>query len=116
MIARVLATAALTAALFQGVAYAANTPSSNSSPNNATQNVQSLPHEIQQRLQHDGFSSVKVVPGSFLVSAKDKNGDPVEMVIRPNSMTMMTEASPNNSPNNESQSGSAGNQSSGTNK
>jgi hypothetical protein len=35
---------------------------------------------------------VNVVLGSFLVSAKDKSGDPVTMVIGPNSMLMLTQA------------------------
>jgi hypothetical protein len=41
----------------------------------------------RERHQH-----VNVVPGSFLVSAKDKCGDPVTMVIGPNSMMMLTQA------------------------
>src|SRR5690348_9434245 len=61
------------------------TPSSTS--NQATQN---LPQELKQKLQQQGFSDVKIVPGSFIVSAKDKSGDPVSMVIGPHSMTMFT--------------------------
>jgi len=41
----------------------------------------------RERHQH-----VNVVPGSFLVNAKDKSGDPVTMVIGPNSMMMLTQA------------------------
>ena len=38
-------------------------------------------------LQQSGFTDVKVMPDAFLVSAKDKSGDPVTMLINPNSMT-----------------------------
>lgn len=93
MILRILGSALLATALCQGAAYAAN--SNNSSTNNP-QLVQTLPQQIKQKLQQDGFSKIQIVPGSFLVSARDKNGDPVEMVIRPNSMTVITESEPNN--------------------
>jgi hypothetical protein len=81
-------------------AYAADTSSSNPSTTNAAANQQSaqnLPHEIQSKLQQDGFTDVKVVPGSFFVSAKDKRGDPVTMIIGPHSMLMMSEAKMGNS-------------------
>lgn len=51
----------------------------------------SLPRELKQKLKNDGFTNVQVVPSSFMVSAKDKNGDPVLMMIGPHSMTMLTE-------------------------
>lgn len=75
-------------------AFAANTSmdaSSASGSTAGTQSSQALPAEIRTKLQQDGFTNVQVVPGSFLVSAKDKNGDPVTMVIGPNSMMMMTQ-------------------------
>lgn len=80
-------------------AYAADTGSSNPSTTNVTTNQQStqnLPQEIQSKLQQDGFTDVRVVPGSFLVSAKDKHGDPVTMIIGPNSMLVMTEGKTGN--------------------
>ncbi|MGN6590463.1 MAG: hypothetical protein ACTHKE_09250 [Sphingomicrobium sp.] len=58
---------------------------------NAQQATQNLPSEIRSKLEQDGFTDVNVVPGSFLVSAKDKSGDPVTMVIGPNSMMMLTQ-------------------------
>jgi hypothetical protein len=102
MITRVLAGAVLAAALAQGAAYAAQnstTSNTNNAKPNASQSVQALPSEISQKLRQDGFSDVKVVPGSFLVSAKDKNGDPIEMVIRPNSALMITQVSQGGSAN-----------------
>jgi hypothetical protein len=43
-----------------------------------------------EALTDQGFSDVKVVPDSFLVSAKDKQGYPVTMLIGPNSLTVFT--------------------------
>lgn len=65
---------------------------------------------LGQKLQSQGFTNVQVVPGSFLVSAKDKDGDPVNMVIGPHSMTMFTSTSANesNSSNDSNSSGNTG--------
>ncbi|HZT24221.1 MAG TPA: hypothetical protein VFA57_00840 [Pseudolabrys sp.] len=94
MITRLLASVLFAAALAQGAAFAQN---NNMSGNTAASNVsaQQLPEEIKNKLQQDGFTDVKVIPGSFLVSAKDKNGDTVNMVIGPNSMMMLTEVPAN---------------------
>jgi PRC-barrel domain len=43
--------------------------------------------QMTSTLQKSGFSDVKVMPDAFLVSAKDKNGNPVTMFINPNSVT-----------------------------
>lgn len=49
---------------------------------------------IQARLTQDldkaGFTNVEVMPESFLVRAKDKEGRPVMMVINPDSITSLT--------------------------
>ncbi len=101
MLLRFLTTAAIGAALI-GAAHAQSSSSpmssaaQNSSSAQAAQNVQNVPQEIKQKLSQDGFTNVQVVPGSYLVSAKDKNGDPVMMVIGPHSMTIMSEI-PNSS-------------------
>jgi hypothetical protein len=96
MLLRFFATAAIGAALIAG-AHAQNStkltsPSGSSAQNSsAAQGTQNIPQEIKQKLSQDGFTNVQVVPGSYLVSAKDKNGDPVMMVIGPHSMTIMSE-------------------------
>lgn len=95
MILRIFGAAVLATAFCQA-AYAANSNPNNSAANNS-QLVQTLPQQIKQKLHQDGFSKIRIVPGSFLVSAQDKNGDPVEMVIRPNSMTVITQTEPNGS-------------------
>jgi len=91
----------LASALAIGFLGAANAQSSTANQNmgtqpqansaNSQQSVQQIPQEIRQKLSQDGFTDIKIVPGSYLVNAKDKNGDPVMMVIGPNSMMMLTE-------------------------
>ena len=92
-----IASAVLVAALAQG-AYAQTGSSSNASPSmqGTAQQAQSLPAEIKNKLTQDGFTNVSVVPGSFVVSAKDRHGDPVTMMIGPNSMTVLTSINPQN--------------------
>jgi hypothetical protein len=99
MFARLLTAAALTAITL----CAAHAQSSSSSmPSNSTAaqsppstsgqpSVQTVPSEIRQKLSEDGYKNIQIVPGSFLVSAKDKRGDPVTMVIGPNSMMLFTQ-------------------------
>lgn len=50
---------------------------------------QSVPQKIRDRLAADGYQDIQVAPGSYVVSAKDKNGQRVMMLIGPTSTTMM---------------------------
>jgi hypothetical protein len=77
-------------ALVLGLCPAAFAQSSSGQGSSSAKSEQSLPQEIKQKLSAQGFTNVQVVPGSYLVSAKDKDGDPVTMVIGPNSMAMFT--------------------------
>lgn len=52
--------------------------------------AQRVPQQIRDKLTEQGFTDVQVIPGSFLVSAKDKNGNPVRMLIGPNSTSVLT--------------------------
>ncbi len=51
--------------------------------------------QISQKLRDDlgkaGFSDIKIMPSSFIVRAKDSQGNPVMMVINPDSVTAITE-------------------------
>ena len=53
---------------------------------------------IQQRLSQDlqraGFRDIHIMPESFLVRAKNKDGMPVMMIINPDSVTAITEVTP----------------------
>lgn len=46
--------------------------------------------QIMQQLSQAGFTDVHVMPESFLVRAKDPHGNPVMMVINPDSVTAVT--------------------------
>ncbi|MGJ0510683.1 MAG: hypothetical protein ACR652_26870 [Methylocystis sp.] len=66
-------------------------PSSNMpSQGNTGATQQPLPMRIQKKLKDQGFTDIKVVPEGFIVTAKDRDGDPVTMVIGPNSVAMFT--------------------------
>lgn len=110
---RLLAATMTTIALMLGAANAQDKAPASSTANNQgsvqqthnnNQTAQNLPQEIKDKLKSQGFTNVQVVPGSFLVSAKDKDGDPVNMVLGPHSMTMFTMISPDE----RSTTGSAG--------
>jgi hypothetical protein len=96
MLLRIFASAVLAASLVPGLALAehnaTNLHKSNTLGGGANTSAQKIPEQIKAKLRQDGFTDVRVIPGSFLVSAKDKNGNKVNMIIGPNSMTMMTEA------------------------
>lgn len=53
----------------------------------ATQQIQ---QKVQKNLQDAGFTDIQIMPSSFLVRAKDKDGNPVMMVINPDSVTAVT--------------------------
>jgi hypothetical protein len=92
MVNRLFASALLVAGLSQAAlaqgSVQQNQPSTSAENTQAPEN---LPLELRQKLTSAGFSDVKVVPSSFVVSAKDRNGHPVMMHITPHSMTLMTE-------------------------
>ena len=52
--------------------------------------LQNMPEQIRQKLSEQGFKDIKVVPGSFIVSARDKDGNPVMMLIGPGQMTVLS--------------------------
>jgi hypothetical protein len=91
MMTRLFASALLVAGLSQ-VALAQDSSQQNPPSGAAnTQAPEALPQKLAQKLSSAGFSDVKVVPSSFVVSAKDKAGRPVMMHITPTSMTILTE-------------------------
>lgn len=46
--------------------------------------------KLRSNLQQAGFTDIRVVPQSFLVRAKDRQGNPAMMVVTPDSFTMVT--------------------------
>jgi hypothetical protein len=55
-------------------------PEQSDSSKDATQTIQQL---IQDRLASAGFTDIQMVPNSFLISAKDRDGRPVMMMASP---------------------------------
>jgi len=48
---------------------------------------ESVRAQIKSNLEQAGFTDVKLMPDSFLVRAKDKSGNPIAMIINPDSIT-----------------------------
>jgi hypothetical protein len=64
------------------------------SDQNVAPNAPAQTH-LSQRLRSDlakaGFTDITIMPSAFLVRAKDSQGNPVMMVINPDSLTEVTE-------------------------
>jgi hypothetical protein len=85
-------------ALLSGAALA-QAPTQNGAQNNkglSDDAIQRGPQKLRETLAADGYTDVKIAPGSYVVSAKDKDGNKVVMMIGPNSMTVMK--APNKTP------------------
>jgi hypothetical protein len=72
----------------------ANTPSKTATDSKSSQSQASGPasretlrQQIKSNLEQAGFSDVKLMPDSFLVRARDKSGNPIAMIINPDSIT-----------------------------
>ena len=68
----------------------------NTSPGISDQEIQHGPQKLREKLAQDGYTDVQIAAGSYIVSAKDKDGNKVVMMIGPTSMTVMKV--PDNSP------------------
>jgi hypothetical protein len=51
----------------------------------------SIRQHISMDLKKAGFSDVKIMPASFVATAKNKKGDDVTMLITPDSVTTITD-------------------------
>jgi hypothetical protein len=80
---------------FAGSAIAATDTATTGSTNSqsTTPNTQA-PTQVSQKLRDDltkaGFTNITIMPSSFLVRAKDSQGNPMMMVINPDSVTEVT--------------------------
>jgi hypothetical protein len=81
---------------FAGSALAAMNSAGSTSGQDVAPNAQA-PSHISQRLHDDltkaGFTDITIMPSSFLVRAKDSQGNSVMMVIDPDSFSEVTEHS-----------------------
>ncbi len=71
----------------------------------AIDDAQNLPRKIHDDLVSRGFSDVRVVPQSFLISARDKTGQAIVMLVGPNSMTVLATPPPSDPDTAESNNG-----------
>jgi hypothetical protein len=71
----------------------ANTPAAQTSNQNSTQNSASgsLRGHMQEMLQSSGFTDIRIMPSSFMIRAKDKDGNPVFMSVSPDAVTEVSE-------------------------
>ena len=51
--------------------------------------AQKLTEALQSKLADQGFTEVQIIPGSFVVTARNKEGVPVAMVIGPHSTMVL---------------------------
>jgi hypothetical protein len=82
---------------------ASNSQTNGAPSNQVAANNPPIPQQIRNKLQNMGFTDVQVVPGSFIVSAKDKDGDPVSMIIGPHSTTLFSVITPDGANNQQAQ-------------
>jgi hypothetical protein len=78
-----------TAAIVLGSAVYAQTANNS----NQTGGSNSVRSNLTQMLQKSGYTDIKVAPTSFMVHAKDSDGNPVVMSISPDSFTEVTSGS-----------------------
>ncbi|MGH6768409.1 MAG: hypothetical protein ACRECO_05235 [Xanthobacteraceae bacterium] len=97
MLPRLIASAVLAVGVMHGTALAQGQSSTAAPAETQAKSDLSLPQEIKQKLEKQGFSNVQIVPGSYIVSAKDKDGDPITAIIGPHSMTVFTMSTPGDS-------------------
>lgn len=65
--------------------------------------------QMKHDLQQAGFTDVKIMPESFLIRARDKEGRPVMMVVNPDSVVAMTKLGGPSKMANSANSGGSGN-------
>jgi|SRR5579864_5101922 hypothetical protein len=63
----------------------------NTNQQGQNQSAGSIRQQVLSNLQNSGYTDIKIMPQSFLVRAKDRDGNPVMMVINPDSITAITE-------------------------
>jgi hypothetical protein len=76
----------------QSTTPAATTPpaaQTDASPSSA--NAGALRGHVRDMLSSAGFSDIRIMPSSFMIRAKDKDGNPVVMSVSPDSVTEVSE-------------------------
>ena len=87
---------AILVAVISAPAFAASTSVQNdTAAQDRTSNTATttMRQQLASDLTKAGFTDIKIMPESFLIRAKDSKGNPVMMVINPDSVTAMTQIS-----------------------
>jgi hypothetical protein len=107
-IAIALATPAFAATTTNNNGSSSATPgaSSNQSQGGEQATAPAIAQKLHNGLAQAGFTDIHVMPQSFLVRAKDQDGNPVMMIINPDSMTAVTALGSSGNNTNGSLSGS----------
>lgn len=58
--------------------------------NSTNQNNTKVRQDLTQMLQKSGYTDIRIAPSSFMVRAKDQDGNPVVMSISPDHFAEMT--------------------------
>ena len=92
-----LASAAVLALSQVALAQGPNAQNSNNTPaTNQTATNQHLGANLRNMLQKSGYTDIRVAPTSFMVHAKDSDGNSVVMSVSPNSFAEVTDINTNN--------------------
>jgi hypothetical protein len=70
-------------------------------PAAATQPAPQLRQEIRDQLAKAGLTDIKIAPEEYVVHAKNKDGNPVVMVVTPNSFLELADVKVTNSNNSQ---------------
>jgi hypothetical protein len=68
----------------------AQTASQQNADNPASTNPGGIHSKIEGMLRNEGFTDIRMMPSSFMIRAKDKDGNPVVMMVSPDSLTEIT--------------------------
>jgi hypothetical protein len=79
------------AAMAQNTTHPTKDGTADSSANATTAAPGHLGSQMRDTLQKAGFTNIRVAPSSFVISAVDKEGNPVVMTVTPDSFTEVTE-------------------------
>jgi hypothetical protein len=80
------------AAFAQSNTTPANTaPATQSDSNQNSATAVPLRTHVRDMLQSSGFSDIRIMPSSFMIRAKDQDGNPVVMSVSPDSVTEVAE-------------------------
>ena len=70
----------------------AKPPAAENKSDTSVSGVQTIEHSVQARLGSAGYTEIEMVPTSFLVRAKDPDGNPVILAIGPEAIAAPADA------------------------